>query len=108
MDSLRDSESALQSSDVATFMVSLDPPEKNRAFAEAAGVGFPVLSDPEGTVARAYGVLAPSGDYALRWSFYIGPDGIVRRIDKQVNPSTHGSDALRSIDSLWPRPPSGH
>jgi peroxiredoxin len=45
-------------------MVSLDPPERNREFADSLGAGFPVLSDPDGKAARAYGVLAPGGGVA--------------------------------------------
>ena len=49
-------------------MVSLDAPEENRRFAESVGSDQVLLSDPDGTAARAYGVLAPEGDYALRWT----------------------------------------
>jgi peroxiredoxin Q/BCP len=41
---------------VAYFMASLDPPERNAEFARLLGANFPVLSDPGGAVAAAYGV----------------------------------------------------
>ena len=81
-------------------MVSLDPPERNREFAESLGAGFPVLSDPDGEAARAYGVLAPGGQVARRWTFFIDESGVIRRIDKQVSPSTHGADVLRTLEEL--------
>ncbi len=85
-------------------MVSLDDAEKNRAFAESVGAGFVLLSDPSKENARRYGVLAPLGLYAKRWTFYIDGGGIVRRIDKSVSTKTHGEDVVRSLGELgFPR-----
>ena len=81
-------------------MVSLDPPERNRAFAESVGAGFPLLSDPDGKVARAYGVATKGGLFARRWTFFIDGEGVIRRIDRDVTPSSHGSDLVRMLDSL--------
>ena len=47
---------ALRSSGAAYFTASVDPPEKNKEFAKSLGLDYPILSDPEGEVARAYGV----------------------------------------------------
>jgi peroxiredoxin len=44
-------------------------------------------------VARAYGVLAPSG-YASRWTFYIDADGRIVDIDKKVAAGSHGADVV--------------
>ena len=81
-------------------MVSLDPPEKNRAFAESLNANVTLLSDPDGVAAKAYGVLAPDGSYALRWTFFIGGDGSIRRIDKDVDPSTYGADLASALREL--------
>ena len=43
-------------SSAAVFMVSLDEPEKNKAFAESLGTTQVLLSDTTGTTAEAYGV----------------------------------------------------
>jgi peroxiredoxin Q/BCP len=74
---------------VAYFMVSVDTPEDNKAFAEKEHADFTLLSDPGRKVAEAYGVLnAPSAAQpdaprlARRWTFYIGPDGKILLIDK--------------------------
>jgi len=71
------------------FMVSVDTPEDNKAFAEKEHADFPILSDPGRKVAEAYGVLGtPSAaqpnapTFARRWTFYIGPDGKILLIDK--------------------------
>ena len=81
-------------------MVSLDPAEKNREFAESLKADVTLLSDPGSVAAKAYGVLAPDGTYALRWTFFIGADGAIRRIDKDVKPSTYGSDLASALREL--------
>ena len=81
-------------------MVSLDEPERNRAFAESLGAEQVLLSDPTGTAAQAYGVAAPGASYAKRWTFYIDRDGIVREIDKKVSTKTAGQDIARKLGEL--------
>jgi peroxiredoxin Q/BCP len=81
-------------------MVSLDDPEKNRAFAEELKARHVVLSDPLKTAAEAYGVTALGGLYARRWTFYIDPAGIIRHIDKNVNVSSAGQDIARTLATL--------
>ena len=67
--------------------VSLDSQEMNRKFAEATGATFPLLSDTEKQVAKAYGVLNFTHLFANRVTFVIDKEGIIRRIDE-------GSDAI--------------
>jgi len=85
--------------DVAYFMASTDPVEKNAAFAEETEADFPLLSDPEGEVARAYGVYSMGG-FAKRHTFYIDRDGIITRIDRSVRPSTSAEDMIANLESL--------
>ena len=80
-------------------MASTDSIEDNTGFAEKNGATFPVLSDPGGEVVDAFGALSPSG-YARRWTFYIGPDGKVLRIDQSVNPRTAGADLVTNLEEL--------
>ncbi len=85
-------------------MVSLDAPERNREFAASLGAQHTLLSDPTGTAARAYGVTAFGGLFARRWTFYIGRDGVIRFVDKDVNTATAGQDiAGRLADLGFPR-----
>jgi peroxiredoxin Q/BCP len=72
--------------DVTYFMASVDPldgAQGNKAFAETHKADFPLLSDPTKDTAKAYGVLAERG-FANRWTFYIGKDGRIQAIDKDV------------------------
>ena len=81
-------------------MVSLDDADKNRAFAESVGANFVLLSDPSKENAERYGVLAFGGFYAKRWTFFIDSKGIIRRIDKNVDPKTHGQDVVKALSEL--------
>ncbi len=78
---------------------SVDAPAENRRFARELGVNYLMLSDPEGTAARAYGVLGASG-FASRWTFYIGADGRILDVDRHVRPATHGSDIAARLAEL--------
>jgi peroxiredoxin Q/BCP len=86
--------------EVAYFTASNDPAEKNKAFAESLGVDYPILSDPDSSVAKSYGVLNPAGTAALRWTFYIGADGKILAIDKAVKTDTHGADVAAKLGEL--------
>ena len=81
------------------FGASVDTAETNRDFAKSLELDFPILSDPTKATARAYGVLAPSG-FASRRTFYIGADGRIAAIDKEVRPSSHGGDVVAQLKAL--------
>lgn len=97
---LQQSAEALAAFDVAVFLVSLDEPERNREFAESLEARHVLLSDPDGAAARAYGVLAPGGGVARRWTYYIGRDGVIRAIDKDVKVESAGQDIARRLGEL--------
>ena len=97
--SLSASSAELSGLHVSYFTASVDSADANRKFAESMGLRFPILSDETKDVARAYGVLAPSG-YASRWTFYIGADGRILDIDKTVSAASHGSDVLAKLTQL--------
>lgn len=85
-------------------MVSLDSEEKNREFAEALDANFPLLSDPDKQVARAYGVLGVTRLFAKRWTFYIDKEGVIRHVEKEVDAENHGAQLARTLDDLgFPR-----
>jgi peroxiredoxin Q/BCP len=86
--------------DVAYFTASNDPVEKNKKFAESLGVDYPILSDPDSSVAKAYGVLNAERGAAMRWTFYIGPDGKILAIDKMVKTENHGADVAKKLGEL--------
>ena len=97
--SLRQSSQDLRELGVAYFTASCDTPETNRKFAESLELDYPILSDPTKAVARAYGVLASSG-FASRWTFYIGADGRIAAVDRNVSAASHGEDMVKKLEEL--------
>jgi peroxiredoxin Q/BCP len=107
----------IQKYDVTYFMASVDPVEKNADFAKAKSVtlgtgpnarivekkeaDFPLLGDPTKATAKAYGVLSDRG-FANRWTFYIGKDGRITYIDKDVNAhlATSAEDMAAKLGEL--------
>lgn len=92
--------SGLDKYNVAVFMASCDDVETNKRYAEALKLDFPILSDPEKTVARAYGVVTDERPVPFRYTFYIGTDGKLLYIDKSVSAGTHGADVVKKLKEL--------
>ena len=80
-------------------MASTDSIEDNTGFAKKNGATFPILADPSKATTKAYGALMPIG-FAKRWTFYIDQDGVIARIDKDVNPATAGADLVKNLNEL--------
>jgi peroxiredoxin Q/BCP len=85
---------------VAYFAASTDTPETNRKFAESLGADYPILADPEKKTAEAYGVLMLGLGLANRWTFYIGKDGKILFVDRQVKPATAADDIAAKLAEL--------
>lgn len=78
----------------------MDTAETNKKFADSLELDYPILSDPGKEVAKAYGVITGDKAYASRWTFYIGKDGKILYIDRQVSPASHGKDVVERIKAL--------
>lgn len=90
----------LRDFDVAYFTASVDQPKENAEFAASLGLDYPILSDPDKSVAKEYGVLREKGAVANRWTFYIGKDGKILYIDKEVKTTSHGKDIAKKLADL--------
>ncbi len=102
--SLADDGALIEKYDVTYFMASVDDVEGekgNQAFAKQHKARFPILSDPTKATATAYGVLALQG-YSNRWTFYIGKDGRIAFIDKDVSKrlATSAPDMAKKLGEL--------
>lgn len=86
--------------DVTYFMASTDEVEDNKKFADEQKADFPLLSDPSGAVAEAYGVKMPVLNMAKRVTFYIGKDGNILKIDEVIKPATSAEDMARTLGEL--------
>ena len=90
----------LRQFDVVYFTASVDDAEKNKKFAESVGADYPILSDPDGKTARKYGVTDAVKKWASRWTFFIGKDGKILYIDKDVKPASHADDVAKKLEEL--------
>jgi peroxiredoxin Q/BCP len=84
---------------VAYFMASVDPLEDSTGFARQQKADFPLLSDPDKAAAKAFGVLNPLG-FANRHTFYVGADGRILAIDRDVKPETSAQDMAAKLKEL--------
>jgi peroxiredoxin len=77
---IRDNPGVFAEAGVQVLGISCDPMWSLRAFAEAQGYQFPLLSDfwPHGAVAREYGVFVEEAGMATRGTFLIDTDGLLR------------------------------
>jgi len=85
---------------VAYFTASVDSPEVNKKFAESLGGTYPILSDADKKVARAYGVVHGIRLWPERWTFYIGKDGRIVYIDQKIKVQTAGEDVVKRLHEL--------
>lgn len=97
--SLADNGDKIRQYDVTYFMASVDPLRKNRSFATEMEADFPLLSDEDKTVAKAYNALSVLG-VAKRHTFYIGKDGRILAIDKDITPKTSAEDMVEKLEQL--------
>ena len=86
--------------DLAYFMISVDTPEDNKKFAESLESGFPLLSNPTKEVAEAYGVVTDDRPFPFRWTFIIGGDGKILKVDREVSPASAGQDLVADLQEL--------
>ncbi len=86
--------------------VSPDEPEALKKFAGNHGLGFTLLSDPDHSVAEAYGAWGEKSMYGkkymgiLRSTYIIGADGKIARVFPKVQPKKHDKLVLKALDEL--------
>jgi peroxiredoxin Q/BCP len=61
---------------------------------------YPILSDPSGAVARAYGVAGRAALWASRHIVYIARDGRVLHVDRRVEARTAGTRIVERLGWL--------
>ena len=74
--------------------------ERLTEFAKSLGAGYPILADADGSVARAFGVVTPDRAAPFRWTFYVGKDGKLLYVDREVKAATAGPDVAKRLAEL--------
>ncbi|HEX6962223.1 MAG TPA: peroxiredoxin [Lacipirellula sp.] len=99
----RDAQEELEEQDVEVIGVSGDTVESHQKFKEAHDLNFTLLADPEGKIAKAFGVPARAmGDslIASRWTFVIDRDGKIAHKDQKVDAAKDTATVLKVVEEL--------
>lgn len=100
---VRDARPDLSEIGINVVGISPDKPEKQKKFDVKYDLGFPLLSDPEHSVAQAYGVWAEKSMYGkkymgiLRSSFLVDEDGRIIEVWYKVSPADTVPNALKAL-----------
>lgn len=95
--SVRDDLASFQNDDVQVLAVSVDHTFVLKAWAEAQNYDFPLLADfwPHGKVAKEYGVFNEDTGFALRGTFLVDTEGIVRFAEVNAPREARDQDGWR-------------
>lgn len=81
--------------------ISKDAVERQREFAETNNLGYPLLSDPDGVVARQFGVrrkVALGPLVTKRMTFVIGTDSrVIEVVHSEISMDAHADRALQAL-----------
>lgn len=100
---LRDNQETFSNEDVHTIVVTCDSAPTLKEWATQQNITYPVLSDfwPHGATASAYGVFNDVVGCALRGTFLIDGDGIVRwSVVNQLGEARSTDDYRAAIAAL--------
>lgn len=78
--------------------ISADDTTTHEDFCDSEGLRFPLLSDRDGTISKAYGSWL--GVSSLRHTYIVDPDGILRATFLGVRPAIHSPEVLARLDEL--------
>ncbi len=94
----RDAWDDLAKTGVVLVGVSTDSLESHQKFAEHHKLPFHLISDENGSIAKAYGV-PNNGGFLGRQTFVIGADGNVKRVYRSVDVTKHAAEILADVKS---------
>ena len=84
--------------------ISADDADSHAEFCGSEALAYPLLSDPGGSVSKAYGSwISP---FSQRHTFLIDPQGLLRETWVAVRPSGHSQEVLTSLKQLAANHPS--
>ncbi|MBM4176397.1 MAG: peroxiredoxin [Ignavibacteria bacterium] len=91
--SIRDEWSKFEENNIQVLGISVDSKEEIGKFIELYSLNFPLLSDSDKSVSKAYGVLNKFG-VSSRVTFIINKNGVIAEVIDKVNVTTHASDVF--------------
>ncbi len=89
---------AFQKKGAEVVAISADSVSDHESFCSSEELKFPLLSDPDGLVSKAYGSwMAP---YSMRHTFLIDPESVLRSVWTGVRPVGHAKEVLTRLNEL--------
>lgn len=100
--SFRDDIHNLRALNAEIMGLSVDDAASHARFATRYHLPFPLLSDPEGHTAAAYGALFQLGPLrvARRQTFIVTPEGRIGRVFRHVDPTHHAMEVAQALKGL--------
>lgn len=98
-----DSYADIERYDAVIFGVSFDSATSHDRFTERYNIPFPLLTDADRAISRAYGVARMNGMFPLvkRVTFVIDKAGVIRKvIHREMDIDLHVEDALGALKAL--------
>lgn len=99
----RDVESQIVRAGGTIVGVSLDGKESHQKFIKKFGLPFPLLSDEDAKISKAYGVYKEKNNYGKKYwgiersTFVIDPAGKVKAIFRKVKVDGHADEVLTAL-----------
>jgi thioredoxin-dependent peroxiredoxin len=93
--SFRDAWTAIGQTGAVLVGVSADSIDSHKAFAEHYKLPFLLVSDPDGSIGKKYGV--PFEGYHQRQTFVVGKDGKVEKAYRKVDVGVHAQEILADL-----------
>src|ERR1700674_4892450 len=104
----RDGYARLLAAGIAVLGCSIDSAESHKAFIRKYRLPFPLLLDPDRSIARAYG--AENGIPILgldrRVTYVIGEDGRISKVYPSVDPGVHAKQIVHDLGADHPPSPT--
>lgn len=103
---IRDTWAEFQEAKITVLGVSADSLKSHLSFSERYSLPFPLLSDPDKKIIKAYKAWGTKKMYGkeyqgiLRISYLIGPDSIILKAYPKVQPDRHAAQILKDATAL--------
>ena len=101
---VRDALKELNAKNIAVVGISPDKPETQKKFDDKQNLGFPLLSDPDHKIAKAYGVWGEKKMYGktfmgiIRSSFLIDENGNIANAWYKISPKNTVPELMKVLD----------
>ncbi len=97
--SFRDGFARFQAAGLVVLGCSIDSTDSHKAFIKKYNIPFPLLLDPDKTIAKEYGAAngIPILGLDRRITYVIDENGIIAKVYPKVDPSVHSTEILADL-----------